>query len=106
MRAGIIKTIPFVSVTIIIFLMRYRKIPRISPGTYIFVVLIFCSYTIVSTVRIKNFLFESRKHEAVILSVGCIFSSSMAKKDDVNYENDDTIEYNKEGDLISFYKFS
>ena len=30
----------------------------------------------------------------------------MAKKDDVNYENDDTIEYNKEGDLISFYKFS
>ena len=36
MRAGIIKTIPFVSVTIIIFLMRYRKIPRISPGTYIF----------------------------------------------------------------------
>ena len=36
MRAGIIKTIPFVSVTIIIFLMRYRKIPKISPGTYIF----------------------------------------------------------------------
>ena len=36
MRAGIIKTIPFVSVTIIIFLMRYQKIPKISPGAYFF----------------------------------------------------------------------